>query len=679
MPRQTLGRIVILAVALLAASPVVRGQEPAPLRFRRASFAEEGATVLVRSWRYHAGDDPRWAEPAFDDSGWEAVEPQLLAGGRLPRDGWQGAGWFRRHLRVDPELWGKPLVVRVESSGETAVFLDGAPWMEVPAAGPGRRAGHWRELVFSPQSDHVLAVRHRLPWSDRLARDGNLGFLLSIETPEAATLEKAGAERRGAWLAFLVTVPMLLALFHLALFGSYPRARENLFFALTLAASAAIVACDRWLAAATDPAWRALSAPLTVSSILVTIFLSLLTMYALRTRAFPRSWVAFAVLGGLLLAAVWALPEVWLPRIWSLYFGLTLLEIVRLEATGRTVAREGIRTLLSGFVVLGAVIVLQVLIQFKVVPPIAGVGGVYVFGLLAFELAMSLFLAQSFARTNLHLERRLDEVRDLSEQILAQERAAHGQELQRRVLEVEHARKSSEIESARTLQLSMLPGTIPEVAGLETAAAMATASEVGGDYYDFRLAGDGSLVVAFGDAAGHGVAAGILVTAVKALFSTLGGQESLPAVLAECDRVLREMYVRPLPMCLTLARLTPRSLTLCSAGMPPVLIHRAASGQIEELGAGGRPIGTRLTGVWSEHHVVLNPGDALLFASDGLAEQLNSADRPFGYESVEDAFRGVATGSARDVVESLLAQAAAWRGEREQGDDITLVAIRVAG
>lgn len=678
MLRQTLGRIVLLAVALLAAAPAARGQAPA--RIRRASFAEEGVMVLVLPWRYHSGDDPRWAEPTFVDTGWEAVEPQMLAGERLPSEGWQGAGWFRRHLLVDRELWGKPLVIRVESSGETAVFLDGAPLMEVAAAGPGRRAGHWRELVFSPRSDHVLAVRHHLPLAGRQARDRGLGFLLSLETPDSVALQAAGAERRGARLAIFAAVPAFLALFHLALFWSYPKARENLFYALTMAASAAIVAFDMGLGAATNPAWRALSDRLAVSAVLATVLFSLLTIYAVRTRAFPRTWIAFAWLGGLLLAVVWIVPAPPLAAIWSVYFGLTLLEVLRLELRGGTVAREGVKTVLAGFVVLGAVIVLQALLEFGVVPPLPGVGvSIYVFGLLAFELAMSLFLAQSFARTNLHLERRLGEVRELSEQVLAQERAAHGQELQRRVLEVENERKSVEIEEARTLQLSMLPGSIPAVAGLETAAAMATASEVGGDYYDFLLAGDGSLVVAFGDAAGHGVAAGILVTAVKALFSTLGGEESLPAILDECDRVLREMYVRPLPMCLTLARLTPGSLTLCSAGMPPVLIRRAAGGPIEELGTGGRPIGTRLTGAWSEHRLPLAPGDTLLFASDGLAEQLDPADRPFGYERVAEAFRAAAGGTARDIVETLLAKAAAWRGEREQGDDITLVVVGVAG
>ena len=168
-------------------------------------------------------------------------------------------------------------------------------------------------------------------------------------------------------------------------------------------------------------------------------------------------------------------------------------------------------------------------------------------------------------------------------------------------MEAENRRKTSEIEAARALQLSMLPTALPAVAGLETAAAMITASEVGGGLLRFsnRLR---TAVSSWPSATppGTGVAAGLMVTAVKALFSTLGGGESLPAMLAECDRVLRGMQARPLHMCLTLARVTPRAVTICSAAMPPVLIHRAGSGEVEELGLGGRPIGSRLAGGWSE-------------------------------------------------------------------------------
>jgi len=137
------------------------------------------------------------------------------------------------------------------------------------------------------------------------------------------------------------------------------------------------------------------------------------------------------------------------------------------------------------------------------------------------------------------------------------------------------------------------------------------------------------------------------------------------------------MQVKPLHMCLTLARLSPTSVTLCAAAMPPVLIYRAATGAVEELGTGGPPVGSRLACTWHEHGTSLAPGDTLLFASDGFAEQLDANDNPFGYEKVAEAFRDAAGAPAEEIVERLLARAAAWRGDREQGDDITFVVVRV--
>lgn len=496
---------------------------------------------------------------------------------------------------------------------------------------------------------------------------------------QAVALEIAADRRRILLFALPAVLAAFLALLHLALFFSYPKARENLYYALTMAALAAMLVANLLWEKGPSEFWNTLGSCSASPSILASLFFILLTYYAVRTPAFPRTWIAFAA-AGLTLVGLTLLPPD--PRssfwTWYLYFGLVTAEIIRVEATGRTIEREGVRVLLRGLAIAGVTFALQILVILQLIPAVSFLTNIFLFGLLALAVAMSLFLVQGVARTNVALERRLEEVHALSEQVLAQERAGHEQELRRRLLEAENARKTSEIEAAWALQLSMLPATLPAVEGLETAAAMATASEVGGDYYDFRIAPDGSLVVAFGDATGHGVAAGIMVTAVKALFSALGGTESLPSVLAECSRVLREMHIKPLHMCLTLARLTPRSVTLCSAAMPPVLVHRAGSGEIEELGAGGPPIGSRLSWAWSEHSTPLVPGDTLLFASDGLAEQLDAADELFGYERMAEVFRASAREPAGELVERLLAQASAWRGERRQGDDITLVVVRVA-
>ena len=60
-------------------------------------------------WKYQSGDDANWANPHFDDSQWEAVNPKSLTNLLLPKSGWNGIGWFRLPLQIDESLVGKAL------------------------------------------------------------------------------------------------------------------------------------------------------------------------------------------------------------------------------------------------------------------------------------------------------------------------------------------------------------------------------------------------------------------------------------------------------------------------------------------------------------------------------------------------------------------------------------------
>ena len=144
--------------------------------------------------------------------------------------------------------------------------------------------------------------------------------------------------------------------------------------------------------------------------------------------------------------------------------------------------------------------------------------------------------------------------------------------LQRQLLEAENARQTQELEGARQLQLSMLPKTMPEHPTVDVAAFMKTATEVGGDYYDFDVADDGTLTIAIGDATGHGAQAGTMVTATKSLFSLLAHEPDLKRVLHKAALALKRMALPRLYMALALAKLRGQTLELAGVGMPPALV-----------------------------------------------------------------------------------------------------------
>jgi serine phosphatase RsbU (regulator of sigma subunit) len=677
-------RSLFLVMSIGLAPAIAVGQEPRPATLDAGAIAVSGGIELTYAWRFHPGDDARWADPAFDDAGWAPVAPGMSPG-ELPRAGWPGVGWFRRHLLLGPGPWGSPLVMRLDEVGVADVYLDGALVGRAGAFAPGAapevapsRHGPW-PITFSGGAEHVLAVRYSCaPVAASQPGGRPIGFTISIQEEESLAAARVALARRiNALLGSLVAILVFVALLHLALYSFYPPMRENLFYALYMAVFAFIVFRDVASGAIPQPAWVGPLNRWGSPAPVVAVLLGFLTYLAVRTRPLARSWRAFAVVALVFVPAVYFAPEPYSTWLWFGYFVATAAEVVRIEATGRTVAREGSRILAVGGAVLAACIVLQVLVNFRIVPAVAGFRAVYVFGVLASVTTLSLFLARSFARTSLHLERRLAEVQMLSERLLEQERGAHEAELRARVLAAENERKTRELEEGRALQLSMLPAGLPDVAGLEVAVAMATATEVGGDYYDFRAGPDGALVVGVGDATGHGLAAGVMVTAVKALFATLAGERGLAQMLEECDRVLHGMNLKTLHMCLTAARFTARSVTVCSAGMPSALLWRAAGGTVEELGAGGLPLGSGLAPTYEEAAAALAPGDTVLFTTDGFPELLDPAGEPLGFEAAAESLLRAGGASAQGVVDCLLETVASWRGERESADDVTFVVVRV--
>jgi serine phosphatase RsbU (regulator of sigma subunit) len=271
------------------------------------------------------------------------------------------------------------------------------------------------------------------------------------------------------------------------------------------------------------------------------------------------------------------------------------------------------------------------------------------------------------------------------QKLLEQERARKAQELQQALLSVEYERKSVELEDARRFQLSMLPKEVPHHPSYDVAVFTRTATEVGGDYYDFHLVGD-ALSVTIGDATGHGAKAGTMVTIVKTLFSGYGGTTGSPApaeFLAEAAETIKRMDLGRMAMALSLARfdahtLDARTLTVASAGMPPVFVHRAAADTVEEIALEATPLGT-FGSDYPQTSVSLQSGDTVLFLSDGFPELMNDAAQQLGYTGALDAFATAAkAASAQDVIAALEGVARQWHGEAPPNDDVTFVVVRVA-
>jgi hypothetical protein len=653
MRTAALALIATLALAFAAAA-----QEPKPARLRITSLNEEDGIALTFPWRYAPGDGAGREVPGFDDSGWSTLEPELPPA-VLRSSRWSGTGWFRRHILADPSLQQRTLGLHFETRGVADVYLDGKLILSTSRSSPSPEIPADRRdaaLVRLDGLNHVLAVRYVYPKSAVRGTDP-LGFRLSLANPGSVAVVQpwivalqGGVGRIGSWVVAvqggIIAMPLFLALLHLMLFAYDRRARENLFFALEMFAFVVILINDLGAAFLPSDAARDFVGRLNQGAPPVAILFGVLTFYAVRTERAPRTW-SLLVLGGIVSFAVSYAVPAFGQEAWVSYFFLTLIEFVRLEATGRTVRREAGGAFVISYVIFLCTIVLQIFINFGLIVLVAGVREVYLIGLLSSAAGMSLYLARRIGQS--------------------------------RVIAAENRRRSEELTQARELQLSMLPRELPSIPGLDVAASTLTAAEVGGDYYDVRRDGGGALLFAFGDATGHGLASGIVVTAAKALFNSFDTETSPHDLLSTCDHTLRAMQLPTLRMCLTLARVSATEVVLASAAMPPLLIHRSTTGAIDELGTGGLPLGSRLASAYEDRRAALHPGDTLLFASDGFAELENADGRQLGYEAVSTAFRDAAqSATAREVMTRLESAAGAFRGTRAQGDDITFVVVRVS-
>ena len=262
----------------------------------------------------------------------------------------------------------------------------------------------------------------------------------------------------------------------------------------------------------------------------------------------------------------------------------------------------------------------------------------------------------------------------------------------------EERRVKYEMALLARMQVGMLPGGPPQIEGYELAAVSELASEAGGDFYDFVWDDEGRLWLAVGDVAGHGYACTIELAMIKAAIHSLVGPHDVPSeVLTRIDQVLRSSRKVRSFSTLMLLRLEPERglLTLANAGHPFPWVRRAqdavsservaservasdrvSSDRIEEVVLPGLPLGQGPPRDYHDVQVALHPGDALLVASDGLFESVDSRKDTYGFERPRQLFDTLSDMSAEQILQRLIADWQTFLAAQPIADDTSLVVLR---
>ncbi len=400
---------------------------PAQSVVRVDSLLPEGVR-LDRGWRFHAGDDFRWAAPDFDDRSWPQQKTRFNPTDAPP--GWRGIGWFRLCFRLDSLPANRLLALRLEHYGASEVYLDGRKigGFGVVGRSPGTGVDYASRYDFIPfrldqPGEHRLALRLSAtrPYLLRWAHHPQ-GFGAVLMTNDRAVAAAVDHTRIWSLNLLSVFVPGWFAVLHLALFLFYPARRSNLYYGICLLLFAGTSACVYLDGTLTNPAvLQGLAYTFWLGNVAFALAF-VVFIYSVCYAKPPRLVWGVGALAALVVGLVGFSHVVnAVPYVFG-YVGLCFVEITRV-VTGAVLRRQpgvwligvGLLALVMGLFI-GASDVLKI---WQGNP--WGQNLFLTFSFLTLPLCTSLYLAQDFGRTSRDLAVQLRQVEDLSAQTRAQE------------------------------------------------------------------------------------------------------------------------------------------------------------------------------------------------------------------------------------------------------------------
>lgn len=243
-----------------------------------------------------------------------------------------------------------------------------------------------------------------------------------------------------------------------------------------------------------------------------------------------------------------------------------------------------------------------------------------------------------------------------------------------------NARLQAQFEEVARVQQALLPKANPQIPGLVFATSYLTSEQAGGDYYDFFELSGGRWGILIADVAGHGPGAATVMAMLHAILHAHPGINDGPAAVLEYAN--ERLYAAQMEQSFVTAIFAvydpaTRVLTYARAGHPQLRIKDTRTGEVSVLeGDGGIPLGIVEHEGLEQHDVRLEPGQTLVFYTDGITEAFSRERRMFGTEGL-DAALTKCSGEPDCIVDGVHAALFKHTGSRTRDDDQTLVVFKV--
>jgi sigma-B regulation protein RsbU (phosphoserine phosphatase) len=242
----------------------------------------------------------------------------------------------------------------------------------------------------------------------------------------------------------------------------------------------------------------------------------------------------------------------------------------------------------------------------------------------------------------------------------------------------DEARLERDLQAAKRIQGALLRPAPTEDFGLDMAARYISARELGGDLYEFLRYGPQQLGIALGDVSGKGTAAALYGAVAIGIMRSLAPQKLQPAeLLRQMNQIIGERRIegRFMTACFATWQKGRRKLRVANAGQSqPLLYKDERCGKVELTGF---PMGIFEEVSYDEWGVTLEPGNILMFHSDGIAETANREGQFFGTERLRKLIEDHHELNAAELADRVLQDVDLFAEGAPLADDRTVVVLKV--
>jgi sigma-B regulation protein RsbU (phosphoserine phosphatase) len=239
-------------------------------------------------------------------------------------------------------------------------------------------------------------------------------------------------------------------------------------------------------------------------------------------------------------------------------------------------------------------------------------------------------------------------------------------------------RLERDLAMAREVQLRLLPPAKPKHKRAEFSARFVPARTIGGDLYDFLQYDENHSAVALGDVSGKAAPAALYAALVSGIMRSVSNQHLSPSeMLRTLNDALQERRLDSQYVAMLFAVWNDENLTVQIANAGAVQPLFCRGGEIETVKAEGFPLGLFPNAEYEEFSLSTQPGDSLIFFSDGIPDAQNVAGDMFGEDRLIACVRKNWQKPASKIADAIIGEVAKFQGKRDRFDDETVVILRV--